>query len=233
MRNILPGSEQRIECAHLARRSRALDQHTHTRLFAQLCASAHLHDIAQQSRRHRRVVLVRPPRKRHRRSRASLACSCHHEKFNPNYVQLAARVLDHAIYFQERLRTSLAASSIPPHILSLPAHLQKPSNTQLPTPIIPLLTPRARALSAHLLAHGINARPISWPTVPKGTDRVRVCLHAGNTHAELDMLIDTAIAWAAAIAREEMVGKDSVRYHIQEDVRAIGAGGGAFLQSKL
>ena len=36
------------------------------------------------------------------------------------------------------------------------------------------------------------------------------------------MLIDTAIAWAAAIAREEGVGKDRERYHIQEDVRAIG-----------
>ena len=151
------------------------------------------------------------------------------------YVQLAAQVLDHSIYFQERLRASLATSSIPPHVLSLPAHLQKPPRTQLPTPIIPLLTPRARALSAHLLAHGVNARPISWPTVPKGADRVRVCLHAGNTRAELDMLIDTAIAWAAAIAREEGVGKDRERYHIQEDVRAIGGpgSGGAFLQSKL
>ena len=95
------------------------------------------------------------------------------------------------------------------------------------------MTPRARALSAHLLAHGINARPISWPTVPKGTDRVRVCLHAGNTRAELDILIDTAIAWAAAVAREECVGKDRERYHIQEDGRVMGAGGGLFLQSKL
>lgn len=154
-------------------------------------------------------------------------------KVNPNYAQLAARVLDHSMYFQERLCSSLAASAIPPRILSLPAHLQQPPRTQLPTPIIPLLTPRARALSAHLLAHGINARPISWPTVPKGTDRVRVCLHAGNTHAELDRLIDNAIAWAAAVAREEEVGQDRELYHIQEDVRAIGAGGAVFLQSKL
>ena len=45
------------------------------------------------------------------------------------------------------------------------------------------------------------------------------------------MLIDTAIAWAAAIAREEGDGKDRERYHIQEDVRAIGGSEGAFLQS--
>jgi 8-amino-7-oxononanoate synthase len=151
-------------------------------------------------------------------------------------LQLAARVLDHSIYFQERLRISLAASSIPSRVLSLPAYLQQPPTTQLPTPIIPLLTPRARALSAHLLAHGINARPISWPTVPKGTDRVRVCLHAGNTRAELDTLIDTAIAWAAAeVAREEGVGQDRVRRHIQKDVRVSmhAPGEGLFLQSKL
>jgi hypothetical protein len=57
------------------------------------------------------------------------------------------------------------------------------------TPIVLLLTPRARALSAHLPAHGLSARPISWPTVPKGMDRVRVCLHAGNTRAEIDALV--------------------------------------------
>jgi 8-amino-7-oxononanoate synthase len=154
-------------------------------------------------------------------------------KVNPDYAQLAAQVLDHSTYFQQRLRASLTASSIPARILSLPAHLQQPPRTQLPTPIIPLLTPRARALSAHLLAHGINARPISWPTVPKGTDRVRVCLHAGNTRVELDTLIDAAIAWAAAVAREEGVGQDRERYYIQENVCAMDADGGAFLQSKL
>ena len=156
--------------------------------------------------------------------------SCYREL---NHVQLATRVLDHSIYFQERLRASLVASSVPLRILSLPAYLQQPPKTQLPTPIIPLLTSRARALSAYLLAHGINARPISWPTVPKGTDRVRVCIHAGNTRAELDTLIGTAIAWAVAVAREEGVSQDRERYHIQEDVRVMGAGGGTFLQSKL
>lgn len=95
------------------------------------------------------------------------------------------------------------------------------------------MTARARALSAHLLAYGINARPISWPTVPKGTDRVRVCLHAGNTRAELDTLIDTAVAWAAAIAQEEIVVQDRVRLRVQKEVRVMGAGAGLSLQSKL
>ena len=158
---------------------------------------------------------------------------CYYELIPRGTPQLAARVLEHSIYFHERLRASLGASSIPPRILSLPAYLQQPSRSQLPTPIIPLLTPRARALSAHLLAHGINARPISWPTVPKGTDRVRVCLHAGNTRTELDTLIDTAITWAAAVAREEGIGQDRGRLPVQGEVRVMGGGGSLSFQSKL
>jgi 8-amino-7-oxononanoate synthase len=113
------------------------------------------------------------------------------------------------------------------HSLSTP--LAAPEN---PTPNadLTLLTPRARTLSAQLLAHGINARPISWPTVPKGTDRVRVCLHSGNTHIELDMLIDAAIAWAAAVAREEGDSQYRERYM---RMGALWARMGTFLQSKL
>ena len=155
--------------------------------------------------------------------------------------QLAAQVLEHSIYLQERLRASLATLSIPAHILTLPAHLQKhhqPSMAQPPTPIIPLLTPRARDLSAHLLAHGLNARPISWPTVPKGTDRVRVCLHAGNTREDIDALVDASIAWAraawvAGIRQHEQAGLKEDRARIKESVGGIGSSRGELLLSKL
>lgn len=39
-------------------------------------------------------------------------------------------------------------------------------------------------------------RPIVAPTVPKGADRVRLCLHAGNTVAEVDGLCRTIEEWA-------------------------------------
>lgn len=45
----------------------------------------------------------------------------------------------------------------------------------------------------------MNARPITWPTVPKGKDRVRVCLHAGNTWAEVDRLIEAIMEWAEKV----------------------------------
>ena len=51
----------------------------------------------------------------------------------------------------------------------------------------------------------MNVRPITWPTVPKGKDRVRVCLHSGNTKAELDRLADGVVRWA-----KEMLGRRAV-----------------------
>lgn len=38
-------------------------------------------------------------------------------------------------------------------------------------------------------------RPIVAPTVPLGTDRVRVCLHAGNTLEECEGLCEAIEAW--------------------------------------
>lgn len=33
------------------------------------------------------------------------------------------------------------------------------------------------------------------PTVPKGTQRVRVCLHAGNTTQEIDRFVECVGGW--------------------------------------
>ena len=105
--------------------------------------------------------------------------------------------------------------------------------TQPPTPIIPLLTPWARALSAHLLAHGLNARPISSPTVPKSSDQVRVCLHAGNTRAELDTLVSTTVAWGVGIVLEERAEFGGERGQIRGDMSDMDLSRGGFLESKL
>ena len=72
----------------------------------------------------------------------------------------------------------------------------------LSSPIIPILTPHPRPLSAYLLALGMNARPITWPTVPKGKDRVRVCLHSGNTREDVECLANGVVRWA-----KETLGK--------------------------
>ncbi|KAH9948601.1 pyridoxal phosphate-dependent transferase [Amylocystis lapponica] len=82
--------------------------------------------------------------------------------------KLSAQLLDLSTYFLNILRPHLR--TIPPAVLSLPSFLATlphvSSVTSLPTPIIPLLTPHPRPLSAHLRAAGINARPShGQPTV--------------------------------------------------------------------
>ncbi|OCH90356.1 PLP-dependent transferase [Obba rivulosa] len=118
---------------------------------------------------------------------------------------LASRLQNLSRYFLSSLHTSLL--TVPPSLLCLPPHLAFPhtstDSTALPTPIIPLLTPHPRPLSAHLRALGLNAKPITWPTVPKGRERVRVCLHAGNTHAQVETLVRGAVEWAERRARED------------------------------
>lgn len=56
------------------------------------------------------------------------------------------------------------------------------------TPIIPLLTPYPRKLSVYLKSKGFLVRPISYPTVEKGKERVRVCLHGGNSEKDVTEL---------------------------------------------
>ncbi|PPQ63215.1 hypothetical protein CVT24_005675 [Panaeolus cyanescens] len=92
----------------------------------------------------------------------------------------------------------LSARNIPPSLVRLPQDLYPPTSGPK-SPIIPILTPHPRPLSAYLLALGMNARPITWPTVPKGHDRVRVCLHAGNTQEEVDRLIQGVLGWAEEV----------------------------------
>ena len=49
---------------------------------------------------------------------------------------------------------------------------------------------KAKALASHLFTKGIFAKAILSPTVPAGTERLRICLHTFNTTAQIDQLID-------------------------------------------
>jgi len=46
-----------------------------------------------------------------------------------------------------------------------------------------------RALARAIQKHDMDVRPIVSPTVPKGKERIRVCLHSYNTKAEIDLLM--------------------------------------------
>lgn len=74
---------------------------------------------------------------------------------------------------------------------------------QQPSPIIPLLTAHARELAAHLRSKGLLARPICYPTVPKGEDRVRICIHADNTEQDIDRLIACVRQWVSGESTQQ------------------------------
>ncbi|CAK3968880.1 related to aminotransferase [Lecanosticta acicola] len=63
------------------------------------------------------------------------------------------------------------------------------------TPIFAVLSSEPKVLAAHCQRNGFVVRGIVPPTVPAGTERIRVCIHAGNTVEQIDRLVDTIKAW--------------------------------------
>lgn len=71
------------------------------------------------------------------------------------------------------------------------------------SPIIPVLTSHPRSLAQHCQQRGFVVRPIVAPTVPKGSERVRVCLHAANTREEVESLVQAVEEWLVLVQKEE------------------------------
>lgn len=62
-----------------------------------------------------------------------------------------------------------------------------------PSPIQAIIIPgnaQVMAAAQHLQQRGMHVLPIRSPTVPKGTERLRIILHAHNTEAEVHRLMD-------------------------------------------
>ncbi|MBT1704990.1 pyridoxal phosphate-dependent aminotransferase family protein [Fulvivirgaceae bacterium PWU20] len=66
------------------------------------------------------------------------------------------------------------------------------SNSSIQTVVVEC-SERARSLALHLQNNGFDIRPILSPTVPKGKERIRICLHAFNTDEEVSKLADLLI----------------------------------------
>ncbi|PYH48130.1 aminotransferase class I/II-fold pyridoxal phosphate-dependent enzyme [Aspergillus saccharolyticus JOP 1030-1] len=75
------------------------------------------------------------------------------------------------------------------------------------SPIFSLRCPLPRRLAAACQAKGYVVRPILPPTVPAGQERVRVCLHAGNTEEEIDGLVEVISEWLAEMQEVQPVAK--------------------------
>ncbi|KAL5362999.1 pyridoxal phosphate-dependent transferase [Aspergillus floccosus] len=63
------------------------------------------------------------------------------------------------------------------------------------SPIFSLRSPVPRQLASICQQDGFIVRAIMAPTVPAGKERVRVCLHAGNTAEDIDGLVTTIQRW--------------------------------------
>lgn len=75
-----------------------------------------------------------------------------------------------------------------------------PSSTQIQAVIIPGNEAIMQAAEA-LQANGIAAMGIRYPSVAKGAERIRICLHAFNTTKEIDYLMEQL----AVIAEKQLV----------------------------
>ncbi|KAJ1327007.1 8-amino-7-oxononanoate synthase [Microdochium nivale] len=78
-----------------------------------------------------------------------------------------------------------------------PLPLLRVSTAAPRSPIIPLLTPRPRSLASFCQHRGLVVRAIVAPTVPTGSERVRICLHAANTRDQVNQLGRAIKDWAA------------------------------------
>ena len=80
---------------------------------------------------------------------------------------------------------------VPNSVLYIPPLLPRAQRT----PIFALLTSSPRQLAAHCQSKNFMVRAVVPPTVPVGTDRVRVCLHAGNQIEEVKRLVKVVEEW--------------------------------------
>ncbi|KDN37934.1 PLP-dependent transferase [Tilletiaria anomala UBC 951] len=112
-----------------------------------------------------------------------------HALVTPLHAENQRRVLDNAALLHQLLHGHAA-----PPLPSACAHHH--SSLSYPSPIVPLLSPRPKALAAFLQQEGrMIVRGITYPTVPKGQDRVRICVHASNTEEDIRALAHLIHDW--------------------------------------
>lgn len=106
-----------------------------------------------------------------------LAIRCAH-RYLPTQTDARQRLHERVRYLHQRVRQAL------------PDSVWTASSSPIQGLIVPGNEP-ARRVADRAQRAGFDLRAILSPTVPVGQERLRICLHAFNTEAELDNLIDT------------------------------------------
>lgn len=104
----------------------------------------------------------------------------------------------------ERLLEMQGSLRLPPELV----HLLKSPVDCPETPIFSILSSEPKILAAHCQRNGFVVRGILPPTVPEGTERIRVCLHAGNTVEQVEALVAMIRAWVVNRAQELIMEKE-------------------------
>ncbi|KAI8917548.1 pyridoxal phosphate-dependent transferase [Powellomyces hirtus] len=107
-------------------------------------------------------------------------------------------LLQHADVLQKRLSTLVQTFRREVGILPDGSYLL-PSNTMIQGIVFPG-NANVVTLCTLIQSRGFDVRPIRSPTVPIGTERVRVCLHANNTPEQIAALA-VAVRWALSQMR--------------------------------
>ncbi|KAG6044201.1 hypothetical protein E4U39_003592 [Claviceps sp. Clav50 group G5] len=133
-------------------------------------------------------------------------------------------------------RNLLALASLAHQLLSAlmtkynpPACLLRVPTEAPASPIVPLFSDRARSLARDCQERGFVVRAIVAPTVKKGTDRVRLCLHAANTVDEVRRLCLAVESWL----REELGDVEGVAIRVPSGGVVKGEAGRISACSKL
>ncbi|KAF7370182.1 Aminotransferase [Mycena sanguinolenta] len=111
--------------------------------------------------------------------------------------ELSARLVHLCRFFRNTLSSNLKL--IPAKIMTL----TKTGKENLWSPIFPILVCGSLDLEACLQAKGYDAKAIPYPIVPRGAERIRVCIHAANTEDELLRFITELVSWAAAYQQKD------------------------------
>ncbi|KAK7040798.1 hypothetical protein VNI00_009704 [Paramarasmius palmivorus] len=137
-----------------------------------------------------------------------IAASCSFDMLEDGTASgLAEQLLDSCKWFVETLRKRLKENGVTKQILIVGVLAKDGDDPSSFSPIIPLLTPSdpssayspAVDLSSHLLdKYRIVARPFGFPVVPKGQERVRVCMNAGHGREQVEKLLEAVLEWAIA-----------------------------------
>lgn len=145
-------------------------------------------------------------------------------------MALAARLKHLISYLDAKVRTlTYLIDRLPEGSMIIP-------ETCPESAIFALMMREPRELAAFCQASGFVVRAVMHPTVPLGTERVRICLHSGNTEAEIDGFVELVRSWlknrvSEALELETTAGGAGVEMRDAQGV--TGQVSPVFLSSKL